>query len=162
MSTFVLLHGAGSDGWYWHLVVPRLEAAGAMVPRPGETCAEWWDVTGHDAAFRGQAIEDGRDPDDWSPESVFVHDLSPELVAASFDHVKEQAGGFWDTPWPLAAWPDVPTRVVLCRDDRFFPPDFQRRVAQDRLGITPDEVPGGHLPALAQPDALADRLLSYL
>ena len=28
MSTFVLLPGAGSDSWYWHLVVPLLEARG--------------------------------------------------------------------------------------------------------------------------------------
>src|SRR4051812_44417216 len=28
MATFVLLHGAGSDRWYWHLVEPRLAAAG--------------------------------------------------------------------------------------------------------------------------------------
>ena len=28
MATFVLIHGAGSDGWYWHLVVPELEARG--------------------------------------------------------------------------------------------------------------------------------------
>ncbi len=28
MATFVLLPGAGSDSWYWHLVVPDLEVAG--------------------------------------------------------------------------------------------------------------------------------------
>jgi hypothetical protein len=27
MSTFVLIHGAGDVGWYWHLVIPA----------PGET-----------------------------------------------------------------------------------------------------------------------------
>src|SRR3712207_8448639 len=31
MATFVLLHGAGSDAWYWHLVAPRLEALGHEV-----------------------------------------------------------------------------------------------------------------------------------
>ena len=29
--TFVLLHGAGSDSWYWHLVAPRLTDAGSEV-----------------------------------------------------------------------------------------------------------------------------------
>jgi pimeloyl-ACP methyl ester carboxylesterase len=61
----------------------------------------------------------------------------------------------------LAGWPDVPTRVVASRDDRLFPAEFQRRVATERLGITPDEVPGGHLVALGQPVALADRLEAY-
>src|SRR2546423_1917382 len=28
MATFVLLPGAGSDSWYWHLVAPELTAAG--------------------------------------------------------------------------------------------------------------------------------------
>src|SRR5262245_55206658 len=28
MATYVLIHGAGGDGWYWHLVVPRLAALG--------------------------------------------------------------------------------------------------------------------------------------
>ena len=31
MSTFVLIHGAGSGASYWHLVQPRLEAAGHAV-----------------------------------------------------------------------------------------------------------------------------------
>ena len=55
----------------------------------------------------------------------------------------------------------MPTRFLLCRDDRFFPADFQRRVVRERLGIVPDEMGGGHLPALAHPRELADRLLAY-
>jgi hypothetical protein len=65
-------------------------------------------------------------------------------------------------PWPLAAWPDVPTRFLLCRGDRFFPAEFQRRVVRERLGITPDEMEGGHLPALARPRELAERLDRYV
>src|SRR3954468_20395383 len=34
MATFLLLHGAGSDGWYWHLVAPLLEAEGHRVVAP--------------------------------------------------------------------------------------------------------------------------------
>jgi pimeloyl-ACP methyl ester carboxylesterase len=64
-------------------------------------------------------------------------------------------------PWPLAAWPKVPTRVLAARDDRFFPLEFQRRVARERLGVTPDEMPGGHLVALSQPTELTDRLETY-
>jgi hypothetical protein len=55
----------------------------------------------------------------------------------------------------------VPTRFLLCRDDRFFPAEFLRRVVRDRLGITPDEMAGGHLPALAHPDDLVERLETY-
>jgi pimeloyl-ACP methyl ester carboxylesterase len=28
MATYVLVHGAGSDAWYWHLVAPKLQALG--------------------------------------------------------------------------------------------------------------------------------------
>ena len=52
----------------------------------------------------------------------------------------------------------MPTRVVTGRDDRFFPLDFQRRVAQDRLGMAADVVPGGHLVALSRPAELTDQL----
>jgi pimeloyl-ACP methyl ester carboxylesterase len=64
-------------------------------------------------------------------------------------------------PSPLAAWPEVPTRVLLCRDDHMFPAAFVRRVARERLGITPDEIDGGHTPALSRPKELADRLEAY-
>ncbi len=42
-----------------------------------------------------------------------------------------------------------------------FPADFQRRVARERLGISADEMPGGHLVALSQPEELAVRLEAY-
>ena len=64
-------------------------------------------------------------------------------------------------PWPMTAWPDVPTRVLLCRSDRLFPAPYLRRVARERLGITPDEMEGGHTPALSHPTELADRLDAY-
>jgi hypothetical protein len=51
--------------------------------------------------------------------------------------------------------------VLVGRDDRFFPAPFQRRVAEERLGITPDEMPGGHCLALSRPAELADRLVAY-
>src|SRR5918911_500300 len=68
----------------------------------------------------------------------------------------------FEDPWPLAGWPDVPTKVLASTSDRFFPVAFQRRLARERLGLVPDELPGGHLVALSRPAELADRLVSYL
>ena len=45
-------------------------------------------------------------------------------------------------------------------DDRFFPADFQRRVARERIGVEADVLPGGHLIALAQPREVVDYLLT--
>ena len=28
MAIYVLIHGAASDSWYWHLVAPELQARG--------------------------------------------------------------------------------------------------------------------------------------
>ena len=64
-------------------------------------------------------------------------------------------------PWPLDAWPDVPTKFVLCTEDRFFPAAFLRRLATERLGITADEIAAGHCVALSRPQELADIFERY-
>jgi hypothetical protein len=53
-----------------------------------------------------------------------------------------------------------PTRALLCRDDRLFPAHFLRRVARERLAITPDEIDCGRMPALSRPKELADYLVA--
>jgi pimeloyl-ACP methyl ester carboxylesterase len=225
MATYVLIHGAGSDSWYWHLVVPELRALGhdvvavdlpcdddsaglaeytetvleaigertdlvvvaqslagftaplvcdrvevdlmilvaAMVPLPGETPGEWWANTGQAEAVRQQGKWDGRPTsEEFDPRMVFFHDVPSEIVDQAFARgEKVQSGTPFEKPWPLEHWPDVPTRFLLCRDDRFFPADFQRRVVVERLGIVPDEMDGGHLPAFSRPKELVSRLEAY-
>jgi len=130
----------------------------AMVPRPGESGAEWWVNTGHATALQAS----GRGPDASNdPVEMFLHDVPADVARESEHHVSPQSETPFEAPWPLDAWPDVPTRFLLCRDDRFFPADFQRRVVRERLGLEPDEMRGGHLPALAHPDELVERLESY-
>jgi pimeloyl-ACP methyl ester carboxylesterase len=65
-------------------------------------------------------------------------------------------------PCRFETWPGVPIHVIAGRDDRFFPIEFQRRVAQERLQAPVDELPGGHLLALANPRRLADQVLGYV
>lgn len=221
MSTYVLIHGSGSDSWYWHLVEPELRARGhdvvapdlpceddsaglreytttvvdalaghdpsdvvlvaqslggftaplvcervpvrlmilvaAMVPQPGELLGDWWENTRWEQARREQAERNGTTPigmDD--VEALFFHDVPADVKAEAMHHERNQSGTPMGERWPLPAWPDVPTRFVLCRDDRFFPADFQRRVARERLGITADEIDGGHLPALSRPKDLVE------
>ena len=210
MATYVLIHGAGSDGWYWHRVAPLLEARGhgvvtmdlpcadesaglaeyadvvvdavgdrtglvvvgqslggfvaplvcerrrvdllvmlnAMVPRPGER--DWWTATRH-------PVEIGPDFD---PVATFLHDVPADVVAQAGAHAGPQAGRPMREPWPLERWPDVPTRAVISRDDRFFPVEWQRGLVRERLGIEPDEMPGGHCVALSRPAELVELLES--
>jgi pimeloyl-ACP methyl ester carboxylesterase len=132
----------------------------AMIPKPGETGAEWWAATGQPAARERYAVAEGRTPPDGvDPMEDFLHDLSPDVLAEALERGQPaQSSAPFADPCPLTAWPDVPTRVIAGSDDRFFPADFQRHVARQRLGIISEQVPGGHLLALANPEGLAERL----
>jgi len=137
----------------------RLVMVNAMIPLPGETPGDWWSATGQAEARRRLADEQGRDiPDD--PFTDFFHDVPPDVVAEVLRQPEPRQGdGPFGQPLLIDRWPDVPTEVIVGADDRFFPADFQVRVSQDRLGITPDVIPGGHLLALSRPMELADRLV---
>lgn len=143
--------------------VDLLVMLNAMVPSPGESAGEWWTNTGHAKARAEQSARDGRNlAADEDLMDAFFHDVSPEVVAEAWARGEpRQSGTPFEEPWPLREWPDVPTRFLQGRDDRFFPVEFQRRVVRERLGITPDEMAGGHLVALACPKELADRLEAY-
>jgi pimeloyl-ACP methyl ester carboxylesterase len=91
----------------------------------------------------------------------FYHDVPRALAEEALRRARPQSSTPDSSPWPLDAWPDVPTRFVLCKDDLFFPAGFFRQLAPERLGITPDEIPGGHCVALSRPKELADILESY-
>jgi hypothetical protein len=133
----------------------------AMVPAPGETAGDWWGNTGAEQARLEQAERDGRPPE-FDLMTTFFHDVPPEIVAeATSREQRAESAALWTQPWPLDAWPDVPTRFLLCREDRFFPAPFMRRVVRERLGFSPDEMDGGHLPALSRPKDLIDRLEAY-
>jgi pimeloyl-ACP methyl ester carboxylesterase len=136
--------------------VDLLVLVAGMIPSPGETGAEWWANTGHAEARREQG------GDDDSEIAVFLHDVTPELAAEALANARDQAATPMLEPWPLDAWPDVPTRYLLCLDDRMFPAEWTRRLVRERLGITPDEIDGGHSPFLSRPKELADRLEAYL
>jgi pimeloyl-ACP methyl ester carboxylesterase len=144
------------------LPVSLLVLVNAMIPTPGETAGDWWGNTGQEQARRDKDLRDGRPADaEFDLATYFLHDVPPHVVAEGAAHERNQSDTPFGQPWPLSAWPDVPTRVLTGRDDRFFPADFQKRVAEDRLGITPDRMPGGHLVALSYPTELADRLDAY-
>lgn len=132
----------------------------AMIPAPGETFGQWWEHPGFAEARERQRERIGALPTD--ELALFLHDTPPELAAETLARGRDQADAPLGEPWPLAGWPDVPTRVLLARDDLVFPVEFMRRLALERLGITADEMPGDHMPMLGHPIELADRLTAYL
>jgi pimeloyl-ACP methyl ester carboxylesterase len=213
-AAFVLIHGAGDVGWYWHLVEPELrdhghdvvvmdlpvedDSAGlsvyadvvvqaigdrdnlvivaqsfggyvapivcervaarllvlvaGMVPAPGESANEMFAKTGYVAPKMDGSNE----------VAIFYHDVDPALAREALAKGRKQSETPSKERWPLTAWPDVPTRYLLCRHDRLFPAAWVGRVVRDRLGIVPDEIDSGHTPALSQPRELVRRLETYL
>jgi pimeloyl-ACP methyl ester carboxylesterase len=216
VATFVLIHGAGDSGWYWHLVDAELRERGheviapdlpadddtaslstyadvvvdamdgrtdlavigqsfgaftaplicerlptrllvfvaGMIPSPGERPDDWWSDTGYNREPRERGLDD---------TATFYQDVPPELASEHMrrgrNHPSPAAGR---DPWPLPAMPDVPTRSLVCRDDRLFPAAFMRRITTERLGIAADEIDGGHCVALGRPLELADRFERFL
>ena len=143
--------------------VALLVLLNAMIPKPGETPGEWWGNTGHAEAKRLQNLRDGRKPDaPFDPLSDFFHDVPQAVVDSAWARGEpRQSDNIFGSPCTFKTWPTMPTRVLVGRDDRFFPCEFQRRVARERLGMSVSEMPGGHLLALSQPVELSARLISY-
>ena len=223
MATFVLIHGAGDVGWYWHLVEKELRHPGhdvvapdlpceddsaglleyadtvvdavgdrrelvvvgqsfggftaplvaerlpvdvlvlvaGMIPAPGERGEDWFAHTGWEEAVQEQARRDDGKTGSEDPFVVFYHDVPRALAEEALSRGRRQSETPGKGRWPLHAWPTVPTRFVLCTEDRFFPPDFMRRVVAERLGILPDEIAASHCVALSRPTELAAMLVAY-
>jgi pimeloyl-ACP methyl ester carboxylesterase len=141
------------------LPVSRLVLVNAMIPAPGESGGQWWTNTGQDQARRECDVREGRSPDGaFDPLAYFFHDVPDDITKVAMAGEPPQSGTPFEQPWPLAAWPDKPTKVLSSREDRLFPLEFQIRVAQERLGLSPEIIPGGHLVALSRPAELADAL----
>lgn len=138
--------------------VRALVLVNAMIPTPGETPGAWWDNTGWLQA-REAAAERGGYPAEFDLAVYFLHDVPPEVAAAGEPHQRAEADASFESVCDFEAWPSIPIRVVAGADDRFFPIEFQQRLAQERLGLEADVLPGGHLLALSQPDAVAAYLL---
>jgi pimeloyl-ACP methyl ester carboxylesterase len=222
MSTFVLIPGAGGTAWYWHRVVPLLEAANheaiavdlpgdderkgirayadivldavrgrdglvlvaqslggftaalvaarvpverivfvnAMIPLPGETAGAYWGNTRSQEAREEAARRHGYSVE-FDLATYFLHDVPKPVLEAGAGGERPEVGLTFLEPATFERWPTVPIEVVIGRDDRFFPREFQARVARERLGpeVPIVEIPGGHLVALSRPRELAERLL---
>jgi len=164
--TDLLVVGHSLGGFTAPIVADRVSAnalifVDGMIPAPGEAPDDWWENTGYKAASDAHARQEGYADQKDDPFVTFYNGVPRVLAEEAMSKERGQSGTWMSSPWPLDAWPDVPTKFVVCRDDRFFPPDFLRRVAKERLDITPDEIDGGHCAALSHPKELADALETY-
>jgi pimeloyl-ACP methyl ester carboxylesterase len=186
-TTYVLIPGSGGDPSYWDWVTPHLRTGGCDViavalPYDDDSaglttfcdriCEASADVTGpvvmvaqSMGAFSASMAAERRHTD----LIVLINPMVPapgETPDDWWDSTRERDARktyfAFDEPWPLSAWPPVPTRFLQGADDRLFPLDFQRRLARERLGdMRVDVMPGGHLMALSRPAEVAQRLEAY-
>jgi hypothetical protein len=119
--------GHSLGGFTAPLVCARVPAellvlVAAMIPSPGELFADWWT----NAAYEQSGYED-----------VFYHDVPPALAAEARRRERgEDSKALRESP--LEAWPDVPTRYLLCRGDR-IPAAWACRHARERLDLEADD-----------------------
>lgn len=139
----------------------RIVFVNAMIPVPGESPGEWFEATGSGEA-RGAANEAAGRSNEFDLETDFLHDVPEGLKAELVEDDREPAATPFGQPCTFEGWPDVPIHVLVGADDRVFPAAFQARVAQNRLGVEADVIPGGHLVAKSRPVELAECLVGFL
>ena len=158
----VVLVAASLGAFTAPLVAGVLEASAVvlvnpMIPAPGETPGAWWGNTGVVEAREQRASRLGY-PVEFDPRTYLFHDVPPEVLASATPKGEQSQRPFRD-PCTFSSLPAHVT-VVSARDDRFFPLEFQQRLARERLGVEPVLVPGGHLVALSRPDELTAAVLA--
>ena len=113
--------------------VRMLVFVNAMIPKPGETAGAWWDATGAVEAREGAAARFGY-ATKFDVETYFLHDVPQQVLRTGPERPHEEAETIFGEPCCFERWPDIRIRVLAGQDDRFFPIEFQRRVARQRLG----------------------------
>ena len=132
----------------------------AMIPLPGESASGWGEAVGSEPA-RLAAAQAGGYSAEFDLVETFLHDVPVEVLdPAVAAGGRDEAEIAFTEPCAFERWPDLPTHVLVGRDDRLFPAEFQVRVARERLGVTAEVLPGGHMLALANPRGVADHLLA--
>ena len=140
--------------------VRGLVLVNGMIPRPGETAGAWWGNTGAVDARVAAARAAGYTPQ-FDVPTYFLHDVPEAVLCGGPSYQREQSDPMFGQPCQFERWPSVPMRVIAAADDRFFPLEFQKRIARERLDAEVEVIPGGHLVALSQPEELVARLLRF-
>ena len=140
------------------VAVRALVFVNAMIPKPGETAGAWWGNTGSEEARSEAARAHGYSPK-FDLHTYFLHDVPSDVAADLMKDARPEVEIAFSEPCTFTRWPDVPIHVIAGRGDRFFPIEFQERVARERLGKEVEAVDGGHLVALSHPEELTKMIL---
>ncbi len=141
--------------------VSRLVFLAAFLPLPGRSVNEQRMTEAIDGRIPPRSAEWMDLGDDvWAvgpntATELFYHDLPADITAWAVARLRPQCYRAMNEPSPLARWPDVESRTIVCAGDRALNPDWLRAASRDRLGVEAIELPGGHSPFLSRPTELA-------
>jgi pimeloyl-ACP methyl ester carboxylesterase len=150
-----------------HRPIRKLIFLAAFLPSPGRSANEQRASEPIDGRVPLKTVEFTDLGDDvWAvgpntAAELFFPDASAELASWAIQRLRPQCYGVMSEATPMAAWPDVETEYIVCRDDHAMNPDWARGAARDRLGVAPIEIDGGHSPFMTRPAELA-RILDSL
>jgi pimeloyl-ACP methyl ester carboxylesterase len=101
----------------------------------------------------------GKDPTDDAVATAFLYHDCDEPTRAWALSMRRLflPSAVYEERIPLA--PEIPSTYIVASYDRTIRPDWQRRMARERLGEDPIELPAGHCPNVSQPARLAELLL---
>lgn len=163
----VIVVGHSMGAFTAPIVAERLNARmlvllAGMIPSPGESPDSWWANTGCASAVAEAAQRDGGLTGSADPYVSFYHDVPRDLatLAMSFERAHPSSTAMSE-PWPMASWPRIATRFIVCTEDRFFPPEFLRALALERLNVVADDLGAGHCAPLSRPVELTQLLAGY-
>ena len=144
--------------------VRRLVFLAALLPSPGQSANDQRAAEAIDGrvALRSAEFTDLGD-EVWmigpnTATELFFHDAPAAVARWATKRLRPQAYRVMSETTPLAAWPHVESRSIVCRDDRAVNPAWVRTAARQRLGVDAIELGGGHSPFLTRPAELAQVL----
>ena len=133
-----------------------------LVPEPGLSFGE--QVSASDEpiltiAGGREVDEQGRShwPDPGATARIMYGDLEPEDASWAFERLRTQAQRSQGERSPESP-AGLRVESIVGTEDRLVSPAWSRRVARERLGVEPVEIPTGHFPMITHPKLLADRL----
>ena len=90
------------------------------------------------------------------------HDCPEPVARERYERTRPQSDRPYRVPCALERHPDVPTRYILCTEDRLMRNSFWRAAVPERLGTGPVEIPGSHSPMASRPGELVQLLTAGL
>jgi pimeloyl-ACP methyl ester carboxylesterase len=127
----------------------------AYVPKPGSSLADR-PPEAFGPRFGDSRVRDELGRSYWPDPDAAARDLQyPPEAASLAARLRRQAPKPSTERYAPGALPATAAAYIVCNADAAIPPDWQRRVARDELGVVPIELASGHSPMLSCPAALA-------